>query len=31
NVLIVAPILIAIGVIMAGASSLITLNKYTKV
>ena len=31
DVLIVAPILIAIGVVMAGASSLITLNKYTKV
>lgn len=31
DVLLVAPILIAIGVIMAGASSLITLNKYTKV
>ncbi len=31
DVLFVAPILIAIGVIMAGASSLITLNKYTKV
>ncbi|WP_413334066.1 permease-like cell division protein FtsX [Brevibacterium sp. GP-SGM9] len=31
DVLIVAPILIVIGVIMAGASSLITLNKYTKV
>ncbi|WP_309132035.1 permease-like cell division protein FtsX [Brevibacterium sp.] len=31
DVFLVAPILIAIGVIMAGASSLITLNKYTKV
>lgn len=31
DVLIVAPILIVIGVVMAGASSLITLNKYTKV
>lgn len=31
DVLIVAPILILIGVIMAGASSIITLRKYTKV
>ena len=31
DVLIVAPILLVIGIVMAGASSLITLNKYTKV
>lgn len=31
DVLLIAPVLIIIGAIMAGASSLITLNKYTKV
>ena len=31
DVLLITPVLIIIGVLMAGASSLITLNKYTKV
>lgn len=31
DVALIAPVLIVIGVVMAGASSLITLNKYTKV